>query len=569
MNQPTLEHPDTAQLTAFVSGRLGAAESEDIEVHLAECEVCCAVLEELHADSLSGLLHPGSTVAGAIHAAPWHTASQPSTASDDISTKRSSAPKLIVTSAGFQIPLELANHPRYRVLGLLGVGGMGAVYKAEHRRMERLVALKVISPKLINSPAAVQRFHREVKAAARLAHPNIVTAYDADQLGAVHFLVMEFVEGKSLAQVVAERGPLPAPQACEYARQAAVGLQHACDCGMVHRDIKPHNLMLTPEGQVKILDFGLARFVRERELSEIYSEESLGPISRTPSLLHRWGESWEEASAGTFTDSGQVVGSADYIAPEQGHDAHHADIRSDIYSLGCTLYYLLAGRSPFGGESLTQKLTAHQEQTPEPLAVVRTDLPAGLVPIIERMMAKDPAQRFQTPAQVAEALAPFPSASYPTRSRRWPLPARSWTSFVASIMSLLLLAPVAALVAKLQSRTAPDCIQEGSQWRGYFRFLPPITGYYGDVRVSITHREDNTFRGTYATEDAQYEWEIGGTLGQGAIRWEFTRIIREKHPTHVVGSAIVEGHYEGKNMELRFRHPYDNSEADLIMVQVK
>src|SRR5262249_11871361 len=157
----------------------------------------------------------------------------------------------------------LAGHPRYRVLELLGVGGMGAVYKAEHLRMERTVALKVVNRSLTDNPAMVERFTREVKAAAKLAHPNIVTAFDADQAGDTHFLVMEFVEGVSLSRLVAEHGRLPVAEACDYVRQAALGLQHAFARGMVHRDIKPHNLMRTPEGQVKILDFGLARFAME------------------------------------------------------------------------------------------------------------------------------------------------------------------------------------------------------------------------------------------------------------------------------------------------------------------
>src|SRR5262249_2520439 len=157
---------------------------------------------------------------------------------------------------------------------------------------------KVICQKRINSPGAVERFRREAKAAAGLSHPNIVTAYDADQADDVHFLVMQFVEGKSLAQVVAESGPVPIPHACDYARQAALGLQHACDRGMVHRDIKPHNLMLTPQGQVKILDFGLARFVREIDHSE--SDLSVGPSNAAA----------EGVGVGAFTVSGQIVGTA-------------------------------------------------------------------------------------------------------------------------------------------------------------------------------------------------------------------------------------------------------------------
>ncbi len=235
---------------------------------------------------------------------------------DALAGRRRARPSLRRRGAGpIGLPPELLNHPRYRVLALLGAGGMGAVYKAEHRLMERLVALKVMAARLLGNAAMVERFRREVKAAARLAHPNIVTAHDAEQAGDLHFLVMEYVEGTDLARVVAERGPLPVGEACDYVRQAAMGLQHAHEHGMIHRDIKPHNLMLTPQGTVKMLDFGLARLA---------------------------GEAGSQPGGGTA--QGTVLGTVDYMAPEQADDAHQADIRSDIYSLGCTLYHLLSGR---------------------------------------------------------------------------------------------------------------------------------------------------------------------------------------------------------------------------------
>src|SRR4051794_4758231 len=172
-------------------------------------------------------------------------------------------------SAGEAPPADLRDHPRYRILAWVGAGGMGTVYKAEHRLMERVVALKVINRSLVGRPAMVARFQQEVRAAARLSHPNIVTAYDADQAGETHFLVMEFIEGINLDAVLAEQGRLSVACACDYARQAALGLQHAFERGMVHRDIKPHNLMRTPQGQVKILDFGLARYVSEAVPAEL------------------------------------------------------------------------------------------------------------------------------------------------------------------------------------------------------------------------------------------------------------------------------------------------------------
>jgi tRNA A-37 threonylcarbamoyl transferase component Bud32 len=396
MNQATVEHPEADRLTAFVAGRLNDVESVEIEEHLADCQVCATVLEKLPRDSFAALIQPSCTIGGDGSGTPCEDASVPT-----LDLKSEAA------CAACQTPLELCDHPRYRVLAPLGAGGMGTVFKAEHRRMERFVALKVINPKLIDSPGAVERFRREVKLAARLAHPNIVTAYDADQAGSLHFLVMEFVDGKSLAQVVAEKGPLPVAQACDYVRQAALGLQHACDRHMVHRDIKPHNLMLTPGGQVKLLDFGLARFVLESTPpaidSPVASEVTAGAKSVDPGV----------------TGTGLVMGSVDYIAPEQVHDAHQADIRSDIYSLGCTLYFLLAGHAPFDGSSVAEKLAAHGEQVAKPLTAMRSDLPAQLAPVIERMMAKDAAQRFQTPAEVAEALAPFATGKPWARIRPW------------------------------------------------------------------------------------------------------------------------------------------------------
>ena len=247
--------------------------------------------------------------------------------------------------------------------------------------MNRTVALKVIRRDLLGNEAMVARFRREVKAAARLAsHPNIVAAYDAEQIGDMHMLVMEFIEGTDLARLVDRRGALPVGEACEYARQAAVGLQHAFEDGMVHRDIKPHNLMRTSRGQVKILDFGLARFA-----SEVVTHAGL-------------------------TTEGMVLGSADYIAPEQIEDPHASDIRADIYSLGCTLYFLLTGRPPFPEGTLIQKLLAHSEKAPRPLAEICISVSPELIQVIERMMAKDPVLRFQTPDEVARALTPFADA---------------------------------------------------------------------------------------------------------------------------------------------------------------
>ena len=274
----------------------------------------------------------------------------------------------------------------------IGAGGMGVVYRAEHRLMKRVVALKVIHPKLLVRPAAVARFRREVEATSKLSHPNIAAAFDADEAGGNLLLATEYIEGSDLAQVVKEQGPLPVAQACEYVRQAVLGLQHAHERGLVHRDIKPHNLMRTPEGTVKILDFGVASLLNGMEDEPPRADPPEAP-----------------AGDGSVTDFGQGIGSPDYVAPEQVRDAHSADTRSDIYSLGCTLYFLLTGRPPFAG-TVYQKIAAHLERTLPPLSECRSDLPPGLQRVLDRMTAKDPAARYQTPAQAAEALDAFAQA---------------------------------------------------------------------------------------------------------------------------------------------------------------
>src|SRR5207302_988399 len=216
-----------------------------------------------------------------------------------------------------------------------------------------------------------------VKAASRLAHPNIVTAYDADQAGDAHFLVMELVEGMSLDRVVAAEAPLPVARACDYVRQAALGLQHAFEFGMIHRDIKPHNLMRTPQGQVKILDFGLALFAQETISPTGIILPGAGPVS-------------------DLTACGAIMGTPDYIAPEQIQDPHRADIRADIYSLGCTLYQLLGGRVPFPEGNVMEKLKSHASRTPAALRELRPEVPVELEEVVMKMLAKEPKDRYQT-----------------------------------------------------------------------------------------------------------------------------------------------------------------------------
>ncbi len=310
----------------------------------------------------------------------------------------------------------------YVLLEPLGEGGMGQVFKARHRVLERIVAIKLIREERISSdPEAIRRFQREAKAAALLSHPNIVLIYDADCSGSTYFIAMEYIEGTDLARLVKEKGPLTVAQACDYIRQAALGLQHAHEKGMVHRDIKPSNLLAaglvlkppsrpaeTPvpgSGQptrmlrrsaagapairadradpstmpvIKILDMGLARVVQGEE---------------SPS------------HAGSLTQEGSIVGTPDFIAPEQARNAHRVDIRADLYSLGCTFFYLLTGRPPFPDGSTIEKLLMHQLDQPPVVDRLRKDVPPEVGLIVHKLMAKSPGQRYQTPAELLAALA--------------------------------------------------------------------------------------------------------------------------------------------------------------------
>jgi serine/threonine protein kinase len=272
---------------------------------------------------------------------------------------------------------ELRDHPQYEVLRELGRGGMGVVYLAKNKLMDRQEVLKVVNKQLLGEAGAAERFLREIRSAAQLNHPNIVTAYSALQVGDALMFSMEYIEGRDLAQVVKVRGPLPATHCGSYVLQAARGLQHAFEKGMVHRDIKPQNLILDGKTNiVKILDFGLAK-----------------ATTRTA-----------DAAAEGLTGLNMMMGTPDYMAPEQARDAANVDIRADIYSLGCTLYFLLAGRAPFVGGSLATKIAAHQLSEPDPVESLRTDLPPGLAEIVRKMMAKDPAKRYQQPEEVVQAL---------------------------------------------------------------------------------------------------------------------------------------------------------------------
>ncbi len=366
MEARAVSHPTVDVLRALGAGKLDDAAVEPVLAHLDTCADCQAQLTALSDDGF--LAH--------LRAAHGRSTGVPAAKLPRVPTK--------VEIAASDILPELRNHPQYEVLRELGRGGMGVVYLARNKLMDREEVLKVVNQQLLGQHGAAERFLREIRSAAKLNHPNIVTAYTTLQAGDLLIFAMEYIVGDDLAKVVKAQGPLPVPNACFYIHQAALGLQHASEKGMIHRDIKPGNLMLAREGKkhiVKILDFGLAKATRERG-----TEHDL-------------------------TGDNKMLGTPDYIAPEQALDATHADIRADIYSLGCSLYYLLTGRAPFKAKSLFELLQAHMSTTATPVHELRPDVPTALSAVVAKMMAKEPAQRYQTPADVAKALAPFVKGS--------------------------------------------------------------------------------------------------------------------------------------------------------------
>jgi len=264
---------------------------------------------------------------------------------------------------------------KYKLLERVGIGGMGQVFLCEHMFMKRRVAVKVLPPAKAEQPAALGRFYREARAAGSIEHPNIVRTHDIDQDGNLHFIVMEYVDGSNLLDIVKKFGPMNIGRAVSYIRQTAIGLEFAFQGGIIHRDIKPGNILVDRFGKAKLLDMGLARFYNDNadNLTQKYDDKI-------------------------------VLGTADYVAPEQVANSHAADIRADIYALGASLYFMLAGHPAFPNGTVSQKLLWHRTKDPTPIRQVRPEIPEGLAAIVEKMMRKDPAARYQTPVEVAIAL---------------------------------------------------------------------------------------------------------------------------------------------------------------------
>ncbi len=268
----------------------------------------------------------------------------------------------------------------YVVLDKLGSGGMGMVFKARLRKGGSEIALKLLPPSASKHPKSVLRFRREAEIMEKLNHPNVVSAHEIGQFGGVHYLVMDYVEGRDLDRIVRASGPMKFPRAVDCLIQAARGLAAAHERGIVHRDIKPANLLLDSSGVVRVLDLGLARITQ--------GDDSVKDVASAPSL----------------TASGIIMGTVDYLPPEQSDDSKRADHRADIYALGCTLYFLVTGRPPFSGESIMQRLLAHHKNPIPSLKEARPDAPVEVEAIYRRMMAKSPDDRPQSIAEVADSL---------------------------------------------------------------------------------------------------------------------------------------------------------------------
>ncbi len=380
-------HPSDAVLCQYAENKLDLSEGARVSEHLRCCDDCVSRL---------GDLAPGDSNAGYC----------PTDPGDDRSFAPTRPPIGSPTDLGYSTtgsmpaPQPRANpalleHPHYEIIRELGRGGMGVVYLAHNKLMGRTEVLKALDHNLIERSSMQDRFLREIRAVARLRHPNIVAAYSAfhSDDGRLIF-AMEYVEGLDLARIVRAKGPLPVDRACYFAHQAALALQHAHEEGMVHRDIKPGNLMLShSKGRpvIKILDFGLAKANRE-----LHALDDHQPSDHVPELP---GEQ--------LTRAGQLLGTPEFIVPEQIDNAQHADTRADIYSLGCTLYYLLSGSTPFPRINLIAVVLAHRTTSATPLNEMRAEVPAELAAVVAKMMAKAPGDRFQTPDEVAKALAPF------------------------------------------------------------------------------------------------------------------------------------------------------------------
>ena len=410
--------PNRQELSDFHIGKLPAASRDQVAGHVMNCGACQATLASLSGKedtSVDGVKKPRSTSSTGEPSTIGRGAQAPQVTVDlqtfaqavvdlgladaqeltqlvgrlpaDKRTDPTTLARTLIELAKltkFQAQNLLQGRARglrfgdYLVLDGIGSGGMGHVYRARHRRMDRVVALKVLAAASLKNAESVARFQREVRAAAKLMHPNIVTAFDAGDQDGVHYLVMEYVDGPDLASLVKKRGPLGEAAALDYVQQAARGFAFAHSKGIVHRDIKPGNLLVASDGAVKILDLGLARLNDHSDEADAQARDEL-------------------------TQGGQVMGTLDYMAPEQALNTSRADAKSDVYSLGCTLYRIVCGENVYGGTTVVEKILAHREQPIPSIRRLRPEIAPSVDALISRMVAKRPADR-PTMNEVVEAV---------------------------------------------------------------------------------------------------------------------------------------------------------------------
>lgn len=384
-------HPPPQELTDYASGKLDEDSAALVETHVAECPECEVTLQSIEANS--DTIANNTIVQGLREAekspteifareAEYQRAIEQAANLPEVTAIHGQPTAIPSTSPGQAAEQPLQKLGPYELVAKLGEGGMGAVYKAQHEHLGKTVAIKILPATALRDPALVGRFRREMKAVGALHHPNIVGAHDAGEAAGVHFLVMEYVAGEDLSTLLKENGPLSVEQAISCTLQTARGLEFAHRKGIVHRDIKPANLLLDEEGTLKILDMGLARL--DDNAHNLAAQEGL-------------------------TQTGQVMGTVDYMAPEQAFDTHRADAKADVYSLGCTLYRILTGQNAFAGDTIVQKILAHREKPIPSLRTLRPEVPAAFDKIFQRMMAKQPEDRIAM-AEVVQEFAALQTA---------------------------------------------------------------------------------------------------------------------------------------------------------------
>lgn len=357
-------HPSPSELAAFALGSLDEQRAAIIESHVYGCDQCADAVAQVPDDDFLKQLQ--------LSHHPLGGASDSRTGANQYETVGVALDRY----AGTDMAVNIREHPRFEVRRLIAEGAMGRVYLAQVRGKSEFCAIKVMRPEIANQPRKIERFLQESRIAEKLDHPNIARVIACESSGGSALIAMEFVEGRTLAQIVRQRGPLPLDEAREYLRQAAEGLAYAAKRGVVHRDIKPRNLIFEPRsGLIKIVDFGLGRLVDEQ---------------RTGSRLTREDE---------------ILGTLDYISPEQAMDSREAKEYSDIYSLGCTFYFLLAGGPPFSSKSAAGLLKKHESERPISIRTLRPEVPPAIADLLDRMMQKDPKLRPQSAQEVLGELA--------------------------------------------------------------------------------------------------------------------------------------------------------------------